>query len=376
MKTTLLRYGKFTLLVLAGSLLLLSSCKKDPDEIETTEPEIESTAGVYMLSEGGFGKNNSEITYYNIKSGVTQRNYYKKVNGTDLGETATDLQRYGSKMYCVVSGSEKGQSFVDVMNVATGKSLKRISFNSADSAYFPRAIAFYKNKAYVTCYDGRLRRIDTASLAVDASLSLSKNMEGLAVANGKLYIANSDYNLTDQVNTVAVVDLNTFKKLKDVTVNNNPVKVAAAANGDVYVISYGNYTTIPGKLDRISSVTDTRLTTPAVTGIDYSSNVSIAGSAAFVSVTDPSTYTSIIKPVNISSGTLGNNFITDATTFGLLYGLTVDPFTKDVYAADALSYISTTGKAYCFGTNGKIKFDFVTGQNPQHAVFIYNYKKQ
>lgn len=375
MKTTLLRYSKSTLLVLAGSLLLLSACKKDPDEIETSEPEIESTAGVYMLNEGAFGSANSEITYYDIKSGLTQRNFYKKVNGTDLGENATDLQRYGSKMYCVVSGKTKGQSFVDVMSIATGKSLKRISFNSADSAYYPRSIAFYKNKAYVTCYDGKLRRIDTASLAVDANIKLAEKMEGLTVANGKLYIANSDYNLTDLVNTVTVVDLSTFTKLKDITVNNNPVKVATAANGDVYVISYGNYTTIPGKLDRISSTTDTRLTTPSASGIDYSSAIGIAGSAAYISVTNPATYTSVIKPVNINDGTLGGSFITDATAFGLLYGLTIDPFTKDVYVADAISYISATGKTYCFGNNGKKKFDFETGQNPQHAVFIYNYKK-
>lgn len=376
MKTTLLRYSKSTLLVLAGSLLLLSACKKDPDEIETTEPEIESTAGVYMLNEGAFGSNNSEITYYDIKSGVTQSNFYKKVNGTDLGENATDLQRYGSKMYCVVSGKTKGQSFVDVMSVATGKSLKRISFNSTDKAYYPRSVAFYKNKAYVSCYDGNLRRIDTATLAVDADIKLSEYMEGLTVANDKLYIANSDYNLTDQVNTVTVVDVNKFTKIKDVTVNNNPVKVATAANGDVYVISYGNYSTIPGKLDRISSTSDTRLTTPSAAGIDYSSAINIAGSAAFISVTNPATYTSVVKPVNINDGTLGNSFITDATAFGLLYGLTIDPFTKDVYVADAISYISTTGKAYCFGTNGKKKFDFETGQNPQHAIFIYNYKKQ
>ncbi|MFD1258914.1 YncE family protein [Mucilaginibacter terrae] len=375
MKTTLRCSSKTTLLVFASCLLLFSSCKKDNDEIEAIDPEIESTAGVYMLSEGSFGSGNSEITYYDIKSGVTQRNYYKKVNGTDLGENATDLQRHGSKMYCVVSGKTKGQSFVDVMNVFTGKTLKRISFNSANDAYFPRSVTFYQNKAYVSCYDGSIRRIDTASLAIDGEVKLATYQEGLAVANGKLYVAQSDYTFTGK-NTVSVVDLATFAKTKDITVTINPVKVAAATNGDIYVISYGNYSNIAGNLDRINSVTDAKVTATPVAGVDYNSSISITGSAAYMSVTDAATFSSIIKPLNVSNGTLGNSLVTDNATIGILYGLTIDPFSKEVYVADALSYTSTTGKAYCFGTNGKKKFEFETGQNPQHAVFIYNYKKQ
>jgi hypothetical protein len=375
MKTTLLRFSKSTLLVLASSLLLLSSCKKDPDEIETNEPKIESTAGVYMLSEGGFFSNNSEITYYDIKSGVTQRNFYRKVNGNDLGETATDLQRYGSKMYCVVSGASKGQSFVDVMSVTTGKSLKRISFNSTDEAYYPRSVAFYENKAYVTCYDGILRRIDTASLNVDAEVKLTEYMEGLAVANGKLYVANSDYTLSG-ANTVSVVDISTFKKIKDITVTVNPVKITAATNGDLFVVSYGVYKSIPGNIDRISSITDTKISSTQLTGIDYGSSLVITPSVAYASVINNTTSPLLIKTFNTNTGSLGNNFITDNNTFKIIYGLTIDPFHNDVYVADAISYISTTGKAYCFGTDGKKKFEFETGQNPQHAVFIYNYKKQ
>jgi YVTN family beta-propeller protein len=374
MKITLLRSGKITLLLWASCILLFSSCKKDDNEPDG-EPVIESIAGVYMLNEGSFGSANSEITYYNIGTGTTQRNYYKQVNGTNLGENATDLQRYGSKMYGVVSGKDKGQSFVDVMDVATAKSLKRISFNSATEAYYPRSVAFYQNKAYVSCYDGKVRRIDTASLVVDGEVTLTPYLEGLAVANGKLYVANSDYLLSGK-NTVSVIDLNSLTKTKDITVTANPVKVAAAANGDIYVVSYGNYTTIAGNLDRISSATDTKTSTTPVAGIDYSSSVSIAGTTAYVSVTDATTFASVVKSINLNTGALGNSLVTDGSTYGLLYGLTIDPFTNDVYAADAVSYTSVTGKAYCFGANGKKKFTFETGQNPQHAVFKYNYKNQ
>ena len=360
------------LTILAGITLLFGSCSKDDDNMPETE--ISNTKGVYMLSEGAFGSKGSDITYYDISAKTTQRGYYKKMNGTDLGENATDLQRYGSKMYCVVSGKNAGESFVDVMDVATAKTIKRISFNSATAAFYPRAVAFYKNKAYVSCYDGKLRRIDTVALTVDADIAVPTYSEGLAVANGKLYVANSDYNLTGQ-NTVSVINLEFFTKAREITVTTNPVKVAAAGNGDIYVVSLGNYKNIPGNLDRISSVTDTKISTAAVSGVDYNSSIYITGNTAYIARTN-SSYASIINPINLSTGIAGdNNFVTDATSFGLLYGLTVDPFNNDVYVADAISYISTTGIAYCFSADGKNKFTFVTSQNPQHAVFIYNYKK-
>jgi YVTN family beta-propeller protein len=372
MNKELLRYPKTALTLLAGFSLLFSSCKKDNDM--PPEPEISSTKGVYMLSEGNFGSKGSDITYYDINAKTTQRGYYKKVNGADLGENAVDLQRYGSKMYCVVSGKNKGESFVDIMDVVTAKTIKRISFNSATAAFFPRALAFYKNKAYVSCYDGRLRRIDTASLTVDAETEVPTYSEGIAAANGKLYVANSDY-LINGSNTVSVVDLATFRKVKDIIVNINPVKIAAAPNGDVYVISQGDYyTNIPGNLERISSITDTKVSTTTVTGIDYNSSIYITTNSAFVARTN-SAFSSVINPVNLSTDIVGNNnFINDGTSIKLLYGLTVDAFNNDVYVADAISYLSTTGIAYCFGADGKKKFSFETSQNPQHAVFIYNYK--
>jgi YVTN family beta-propeller protein len=371
MRTPLQHLAKNLSLAIAASALLFSSCKKDDD---TIYPEINSTEGVYVLNEGNFGQSNSEITYYNINRNTADKNFYKKVNGTALGETATDLQRYGSKMYCVVSGMQGApKSFVDVMNVATGKSIKRISFNSATDGYLPRSIAFYNGKAYVSRYDGKVSRIDTATLNIEADITLTPYLEGLAVANGKLYVANSDYLLSGK-NTVSVIDLRTFTKIKDITVTQNPVKVAAAPNGDIYVVSYGNYANVAGNLDRISSITDTKVSTGTVAGVDYGSSMAFSTSKYLVSTTDATTFAPLIKNLDLTNGALTGNFVSDDTKVGILYGLTIDDFSNDVYVADAISYTSAAGKVTCFGSNGRRKFSFETGVLPQHAVFVYNYK--
>jgi hypothetical protein len=316
--------------------------------------------------------NNSAISYYNIATKTSIKDYYKQVNGTTLGETANDLQQYGSKMYCVVAGVQgTKQSFLDVMDIATCKSIKRISFNSATDGYMPRYVAFYKNKAYVSRYDGKVSRIDTASLTIDGEVTLSEGLEGLAVANGKLYVCNSShpYYQNGAKNKVSVIDLSTFTKLKDITVNNNPVKIAAADNGNVFVITWNDYiiNNAPS-LDVISSTTDTKTQSLAY---DLG-NIAISKTTGYVLkdvYSNPD-----IKLLNTATGALTTSLITNGTAINTLYGLTINPFNNDVWIADADNYNGSTGHAYCFGTDGKRKFDFQTAGLPQHAVFVYSYK--
>lgn len=368
MKTSLLRYSKTALLVWASSILLFSSCKKDDNELETTEPVIESTAGVYVLCEGTFPAMSSEISYYNIKTGVVEANYYTKVNGKGLGLAANDLQRYGNKMYCVVTGDASvKESFVDVMDVSTAKTIKRISFNF-DKAGLPRSIAFYKNKAYVSRYDGKVSRIDTASLNIDGDVILNTGLEGLAIANGKLYVANSDDYRFDKKNVVSVIDLTTFTKTKEIAVTINPINVSASLNGDIYVSSAGVYGGTPGALERISSVTDSKISSTANFG--YGSTVEFSSTKGYASTSDGT-----IKELNMNTGAIGGSFITDGTPIAALNGFNIDGFTNNVYVADALNYVRN-GKVTCFNNIGVSKFEFNTAISPKRIVFTYNYKKQ
>lgn len=369
MKIKFLRYSPLAFIALAGTLLL-GSCTKD-DEYNNHKGEIESTAGVYVLCEGNYGRANSTITFYNNATGAVDNNYYKTVNGTNLGETANDLQRYGSKIYCVVSGlNGTAQSFVDIMDAKTGKSIKRIPFNTANDGYMPRNIAFYQNKAYVSRWDGKVSRIDTASLNVDGELALSEALEGVAVSKGKLYVANSDvsYLYKNGKNTVVtVVDLATFTKIKDITVSWNPTKVVTASNGDVYVACAGNYANLKPALDRINTTTDTKVGS----NTDYSGygSLTIGSNNAFVT-----TSSSVIRSFDVTTGIPGSNFITDGSSVALTYGLTINGFNNDLYVFDAISYASSTGKAYRYSADGKKQSEFNTGQLPKAAVFIYNYK--
>jgi hypothetical protein len=370
-------YLKSTGLAFLAIVMLLSSCKKEKDDnIEPKVPEISGTKGIYVLCEGLWGQNNSAISYYDIASNTVEQDMYNKVNKTKLGETANDLKAYGSKMYCVISGTQgEAKSFIDIIDIATCKSLKRISFNSANDGFMPRYVTFYKNKAYVSRYDGKISRIDTTTLAVDGELQLmngtnkAEGLEGLAVANGKLYVTNSwhPYYPNGLRSKVTVIDLNSFTKTKDIEVGNNPVRIATADNGDLYAITWNvlGESNKPS-LVRINSTTDAVVQKEEVLQWDYLSAITIAKNQAWVGIN------SEIKAINLSTGKLGNNLITDGTTITTIYGLTVNPFDNSVVVADAEGY-GGTGKAYVF-VDGKRKYDFATAGLPQHSVFNYTYK--
>lgn len=367
-----MKYLKLNFFALVAFAVSLSACKKDRTE-RAYERQLVGTKGIYVLSEGDWNQANPTISYYNVETKTTVKDYYKQVNGTALGETANDLQVYGSKMYCVVTGTQgKAQSFVDVMDVTTGKSIKRIPFNTTNDGFLPRYITFYKNKAYVSRYDGAISRIDTASLNVDGELQLKNGtnnaggLEGIAVANGKLYVTNSAHPSypTSLKTKVTVVDLANFTKSKDIEVGTNPVKVSAASNGDVYVITWNDWVTFNNPtLVRINSATDAVTQTEDNTDLGA---INIVGTQAWVTkdvYSSPS-----IKALNLSTGKVGNNLITDATAIVTPYGITINPFDDSVVIGD-----SGSSKAFVFGKDGKLKYSFETGSNPQAAVFNYRY---
>ena len=113
-----------------------------------------------------------------------------------------------------------------------------IPFGNENHTRQPRAIAAYKNKIYVCCYDGTVCRIDTATLTIEESISTGRNPDGIAVSNGKLFVSNSgglDFNSPD--NTISVIDIDSFTETTKIEVHPNPGDIIADNKGRIFVIS-------------------------------------------------------------------------------------------------------------------------------------------
>lgn len=333
-----------------------ASC--NPPEPPRPLPTDASAYGAYVLNEGLFQHNNCTLSYYDFENQTLTPDIFLQVNQRGLGDTGNDLKRYGSKLYCVVNNSHR----VEVMDFETAKSIKAIPLSGKS----PRQIAFYQGKAYVSCFDGDVVRIDTATLEVEQTVHSGENPEGICVCNGKLYVANSGgLNNPNYGTTVSVFDINSLTMLHSIEVGVNPYKLAAGDDGrTVYVCTRGDYMEQHGTFSCIDAQTDqiTR-TWPNI------QNFTVFQDKAYVYEVDYAAESNPVKVLSLTQeDSVAENFITDGTVIQMPYSITVNPLNGDVYITDAYNF-TVTGDVYCFDKNGKKKFSFSAGLNPSVVVF-------
>lgn len=348
---------KKSLFVLVLLAVLMTACYKKP--VTPDNPAVERN-GMYILNEGVWNYNNSSISYYNFDSAEVTADVFTAVNNRGLGDTGNDLQRYGTRLYCVVNTSE----MIQVMDLYTAKVVGTVSLAGKS----PRRICFSGSKAYVSCFDGTVVRFDTATLAVEATVTVGANPEGVCVANGKLYVANTGgYNAPNYGTTVSVIDMATFAVIKNITVAMNPSRLYLAPNQqDIYLISNGDYYTVKSCLQKISPLTDEVVRTYNI----ELNNLAFYGNSAYFYSYDFSTEEYSIQIFDLITETVVNDhFITDGTILNIPYGIAVNPRNGDVYVSDAHNF-TVNGDVYCFDQNGKRKFLFEVGVNPSAMVFL------
>jgi YVTN family beta-propeller protein len=330
-------------------------------------PETPGETGqMFVLCEGLFNMNNSTLSLVNFEKHNITYNYFLDQNNRGLGDTGNDMKQYGSKLWIVINVSSE----VEVVDLKSGISIRQIPFFNANGiARQPRNITFYNNKAYVCSFDGTVARIDTTSLEIETITSVGRNPDGITAVNGKLYVSNSGgLDIPNYDSTVSVVDLNSFKEIKKITVGMNPFKLEADNQGNVYVVSRGNNSNIKSSWSRINSQTDeviqTFNTLPVV-------NFTIHNDTAYLYNFDFVRNTYWVKTFDCKKEQLiSDNFITDPTILERPFGIYVHPTNGNVYLTDARNY-TTKGDLCCFSRKGKLLYKIESiGLNPNSMVAI------
>ncbi len=349
---------KWTLPAMALTLFL-AGCSKDDSPITPTPV----TAGVYVLNEGNWGKNNSTLTYYDINNKKASTDFYETVNGSKLGDTGNDMLIYGSKLYIVMNVS----SYIEVAEASTAKSIKKIPMVTGSDSRSPRYAVPYKNKVLISNYDGTVAVLDTASLTIDKSITVGSNPEQMAVVGDKLYVANSGgLNFPVYDSTLSVIDLNTLTETKKIKVGTSPVKLAAG-DGKLFVLCTGNYADIAPSIVSVSTSTDEPTGHRDINGgtlVFYHSKLFV--SSGYGATTAGIT---VLKTTDLSTDT--EQFISDGTSVTTPYGMMIDGETGDVFLTDVKDYVSS-GEVFCFDKTGKKKYSFMVtpGVSPNKVVVV------
>jgi len=333
------------LLLALAFVTTLVSCRKDK---VTPDTPTAQRVGLYVLNQGGFGANNSTLTYYDYGTKNLVADQFFTANNNKLGDTGNDAGIYGSKMYIAVNNS----NVVDIVSSSNAKMIKQITLNQ------PRSVAFYKNYAFVTSYNNTVSVIDTASLTITKTINVGRSPEQMVVANGKLYVANSgglDYPNLDK--TVSVIDLTTLTETKKITVIVNPITITADTYGNVYVLSLGDFVATSGGMTIIDNTTDA-VKSQKTLSLGYNIPVVANGDYVYYPTVDNK-----IAAYNIKTQTTTANFITDGTVIAAPYAISVDNSTGEVFVADAKDY-SSNGAVVAFDKTGKKEYSITAGINP------------
>lgn len=369
-------HQRFTILLLVLlQIYLLTGCRKE--ESSQDEESFHFTSGCYLLNEGNMSMNKASLDFYDLERGVYERDVYKRANPSivlGLGDVGNDIQVYGQKLYVVVNASNK----IEVLNAQTAKRIKVIDLINC------RYITFHEGKVYASSYNGAISmgpntpngkvvEIDTATLSITREVAVGRQPDGVAIANNKLYVANSGgYNPNAYERTLSIIDIPSFKELKKLDIEINLHRVKSDDKGYLYVTSRGDYKGNHSNLFIIDSKTDV-----VIDSLGKSiSNFWIDGNRLYSYATE----WNILEQKNtinydlfeldkLSSG--GRPYIQDGLEkkISIPYGIAVHPSTKDIFITDAKNYV-TPGTLYHLNSEGKLLRSFETGDIPAHMAFI------
>ena len=168
--------------------------------------------------------------------------------------------------------------------------------------------------------------------------------------------------------TVSVIDLASFQETKKIEVVTNPVNLVTDSQGDVYLVSMGDYGAIPNTFQRIDSETD-EVTT--ITETNATEMASVGDKLYMIYSQYDANWNQVISFISydaINEKVISDNFITDGTSIDKPYKIGADPTTGYIYIT--ASDYKTNGDVYAFDASGKKLFQFEVGLNPVKAVFV------
>ena len=349
-------------LFLFAALLLWNCADNDNPEVEKPT----DGKALLILNEGSMNGNNATLARYDLQEDKFIRDYYNLVNKGGLGDVANDMLQYGSKIYIAVNKS----GTLEVLEAATGRSLRRIEMKSVGGqSKEPRRLAVYGGKVYITSFDDTVTRIDTLTLAIDGSVTVGMDPEGIAIKNNRIYVANSGglnwENGYD--NSLSVIDLTSFTEEKKIEVGTNPGSLGVDSQGDIYLTVTGNYGDEPAAFKMIRSG-GTMVET--ITGIASPQKFVISNNLAYIICGAWEEPHKVVVYDCLKEVIVSDSFISDGTVIPIMYNLSVDPFSGDLLITST-DYVHP-GDLYWFNKSGILKKKLVAvGINPS-VVLMQN----
>ena len=379
---------KIALLVFSAVLVAIASCtKENTSEVTFAGIEVEvgeqssSFSKLYILNEGAFpGVSTLDLLDFNKKIYCTD--IFAQANpevAQGLGNTGNDMAMADGKLWVLLNASNQ----VAVLHLPDAKLEKVLEVDS------PRFIVNDGQYAYITSYagavygseemvPGKVYRIDRTNYSI-STVEVGYQPEGLAILNGKLYVANSGgYNWMHD-NRISVIDIASFKLEKHIEAPMTNLFQMVATKDKIWVSSYGEsswYQDADGNwLSTVSAPQSIVSMTPGgkFTSWDgvHANKMSLCGNTLVCFGNDAEMeggWDNCLYFVNTTGTSFQKVHFSDTplSAVGYPYAVLMDESNNDIYIADG----NFTGGStlYCLDSSLKLKWKLTTGVGTGHLL--------
>ena len=380
---------KTALLVFSAVLLAIATgCNKEnASEFNFAGIEVEvgenngNFSQLLILNEGAF-PGASTLDLLDFKNKKYCVDIFAQANPEvvqGLGNTANDMAVIDGRLWVLLNASNQ----VAVLHLPDAKLEKVLEVDS------PRFITAEGKYAYITSYagavygseemvPGKVYRIDCSTYAT-STVEVGYQPEGLAILDGKLYVANSGgYNWVHD-NRISVINLSTFKLEQHIEAPMTNLFQMVASKDRIWVSSYGEATWYQDAEGNWLSTTSAPQGLVSMTpggvftqwdGV-HANKMSICGNTIVCFGNDAEMengYDNCIYFVNTTGTTFQKMHFasTDLSRIGYPYAILMNGSNFDIYIADA----NFTGgsKVHCFDGSLKHKWTVETGVGTGHLL--------
>lgn len=233
----------------------------EPTPVPDPEPDYSVPAdqqGLFVFNGGNQGSIDGSLSFINFSKQEVSNNVFAAKNNRSLGATVQNGAVFKGALFIAVYDSKT----IEVVDKLTLESIKQITTPSTSNG--PRYVVADDQYVYASLYSGEVIRINPATNEIDKTISVGPNPEEMVIANGFLYVVNSDglnyQNGYVNGKSVSKIDLSSFTEVKKIEVGVNPTRIATDGT-NVYALSTGDYTpenpSSIWKIDAQDNATDT-----------------------------------------------------------------------------------------------------------------------
>ena len=333
-------------------IILFISCKKDtPVEVANPGTSFSNGGGIFVVNEGNFRFGNAKISYFDFGTNQVTEDLFKPANQFSLGDVCQSMYIFNNKIYLVVNNSGK----VVVVNPTNFKEIVTIK-NLASPRYF---LPITNQKAYVTDLqqDG-ISIVDLNTNELIGKIPLKGWTEQLLLLYGKAFVTNQTKE------KLYVVDTKNDILEDSIQVGYASNSIQQDKNGALWVLCSGD-----SSLQKKATLTRVNPTNRQVEQTFSFSSKADSPFRLCMNQTKDTLYflNNDVFRLSINDLQLPSQPFINRQTRNF-YGLGINPFTNEIFVADAIDY-TQKGKIYRYTPSGNLIATFLAGIIPNDFYF-------